>query len=278
MKRIAVVNDLSGLGRCSLSAAIPIISALGIECCPLPTAVLSNQTGFNSFFCDDYTQKMDNYINEWEKLNLSFDAMLTGYLTSALQADKILAFIDKFKTDKTLLVVDPVMADDGRLYGTYNKSLCRKVAELVNKANIITPNLTELCILCHQSFTAVTSHSNEDGYTDMIAGMARTLISPTLKTVIVTGVKNRNCICNIAVGKDNITVAKSEIFGGSYSGTGDIFASIICAELVRGSSIMYSVELATRFLEKSIKDSYREDTDRNFGVNFQKYLGMLINE
>lgn len=278
MKKIAVINDLSGLGRCSLSAAIPIISAFGIQCCPLPTAILSNQTGYDSFFCDDYTNKMNSYINEWKKRNISFDAILTGYMTCAEQVDIIMDFISNFKSDKTLLVVDPVMADDGMLYGTYNKSLCRKVAELSRMANIITPNLTELCILCQVSYKELVAMHKDDNYIDYVSKLAGKLLSENLHTVIVTGVKAGNCICNVTVSKESTAVSKSEIFGGSYSGTGDLFASIICGEITKGNSINYSVELATRFLEKAIRDSFREGTDRNDGVNFEKYLEMLINE
>lgn len=278
MKKIAVVNDLSGFGRCSLSAAMPIISVLGMECCALPTAVLSNQTGYDSYHCFDYTSEMPKYINEWKKLGVHFDAILTGYLTTSTQADIVADFIDTFSTPETLLVVDPVMADDGRLYGTYSKSLCRKVAGLTSKANIITPNLTELCILCQKSYKELMLLSGNDNYTDIIAAEARKLLSDRLHTVIVTGVRKGNCICNIMVEKDNTAVSKSEIFGGSYSGTGDIFASVVCGEITKGTSMVYTVELATRFLEKAIRDTYREGTDRNSGVNFQKYLEMLINE
>lgn len=278
IKKIAVINDISGFGRCSLTAAIPIISSMGLECCPLPTAVLSNQTGYDSFYCTDYTNHLGKYINEWKKMGVRFDAIMTGYLTSATQADIILNFIDSFKTENTILLVDPVMADDGRLYGTYSKSLCRKVSELTRRADIITPNLTELCILCRISYKELTSHSGESGYTDIVAKAASALLGGNIKTVIVTGVKAGNCICNITVQENHISVSKSEIFGGSYSGTGDIFSSIICAEAAKGTSLTYAVELATRFLEKAIRDSYREGTDRNDGVNFQKYMEMLINE
>ena len=278
LKRIAAVNDISGFGRCSLTAALPVISALGIECCPLPTAVLSNQTGYDSFHCVDLTTELSKFLGEWKKLGTKFDGILTGYIASATQAELISTFIDEFATEDTVVVVDPVMADDGQVYGTYSRSLCTKVAQLAKKADIITPNLTELCILARHSYKDLIMQSSRSDYLETVEKIARTLLVGNVKCVIVTGVRSSSCICNILVEKDKVSVSKSEIFGGSYSGTGDIFSSIVCAHAVKGTSMVYAVESATRFLEKSIKDSYREGTDRNDGVNFQKYLEMLTNE
>ena len=274
MKRIAVINDLSGFGRCSLTAALPVISALGIEACPLPTAILSNQTGYPSFFCTDYTENLYSYINEWKKLGVKFDGILTGYLTSAKQAEIIYDFVEEFADVNTLVFVDPVMADDGVLYDTYDSNLCKKVKKLTKRANIIAPNLTELCILCDADYEKVT-HENSIQKTSEIAA---SLLTDTLKTVIVTGVKIDDEIHNIIVDKSGKTVVKSKLIEGSYSGTGDLFSGIVCAEVVKGKSILNAVNLATEFLQKSIEDSYKENTDRNYGVNFQQHLEMLIYE
>lgn len=278
MKKIAVINDISGFGRCSLTAAIPVISALGVECCPLPTAVLSNQTGYKSYHCIDLTDELESYVDEWKKLGYKFDAILTGYIASAKQADLILKFIDDFKTENTKLIVDPVMADDGKIYGTYSKELCKKVVEISRKANIITPNITELCILTGTNYETIISKKDESLYLNYVADIAKALLSDNLRSIIVTGVVTSGSICNILVEKDGISVARSEIFGGSYSGTGDLFASVISAEVAKGTSLVYAIELATKFLEKSIKSSFREGTDRNDGVNFEKCLEMLTNE
>ncbi len=278
MKKIAVINDISGFGRCSLTAAIPVISALGVECCPLPTAVLSNQTGYKSYHCIDLTDELESYVDEWKKLGHKFDAILTGYIASAKQADLILKFIDDFKTENTKLIVDPVMADDGKIYGTYSKELCKKVVEISRKANIITPNITELCILTGTNYETIISKKDESLYLNYVADIAKVLLSDNLRSIIVTGVVTSGSICNILVEKDGISVARSEIFGGSYSGTGDLFASVISAEVAKGTSLVYAIELATKFLEKSIKSSFREGTDRNDGVNFEKCLEMLTNE
>lgn len=278
MKRIAVINDLSGFGRCSLTAAIPIISALGAECCPLPTAVLSNQTGYSSYYCFDLTDELKNYIEEWKKLGYKFDAIMTGYIATPRQADLILKFIDDFKDSQTKLIVDPVMADDGKIYDTYSTELCKKVKEIAKRADIITPNLSELCILADTEYEKIITGKDKSGYEDSIASLAKQLLSDSVKSVIVTGVISSGSICNILVGEASVSVIRSEIFGGSYSGTGDIFASVISAEAAKGKNLESAVALASKFLSKSIKSSFLEGTDRNDGVNFQKYLEMLKDE
>ncbi len=278
MKRIAVIGDISGFGRCSLTASIPVISSLGIECCPFPTAVLSAQTGYSSYHFIDLTSEFTAYENEWEKLGYSFDGILTGYIASPLQADLIASFIKKFKTDSTVLLVDPVMADDGKIYGTYSNELCGKITEIAKKADIITPNLTELCILTGADYSDLTSKENDGDYLDLIREEAEKMLSKTLKSVIVTGVRYKGEIYNLVCEKNSHSQTKSQIFGGSYSGTGDLFASVICAKAVLGVPLKTATETASKFLEKSVQSSFYEGTDRNDGINFQKYLEVLKNE
>lgn len=253
-----------------------MLSVLGTECCPLPTAILSNQTGYDSFYCDDFTDRMDAYVAEWQKLGVQFDGILTGFLASAEQADKILAFLEKFKTENTLYVCDPVMADDGKVYDTYDDVLCAKIAALSRKAEVITPNLTELCILAGVSYAALTKQSTSDDYVHAIAETARTLLKGTLHTVIVTGVRTGDNIQNILVTKDDVSVVTAKRFGESYSGTGDLFSAVLTGELVRGKSAKAAVEKAVRFLSASIEESFKEGTNRNDGVNFQNHLEMLL--
>ena len=272
MKKIAVINDLSGFGRCSLSAALPVISALGIEACPLPTAILSNQTGYSSYFCTDFTENMPSYIGEWKKMNVKFDGILTGYLASEKQVDIILDFIENFG-ENSLVFVDPVMADDGIVYDTYTPKLCEKVKKLTEKANIITPNLTELCILCDADYNEI---SKEENYYK-IEALAHSLLSDTTKTVIVTGIKQKDKIVNIFVEKDQMGTIRSKRLNGSYSGTGDIFSSIVCGGVTKGMDIFDAVSLATNFIYSSIKNTPTDLDYEPNGVNFQKHLEMLIN-
>ena len=146
-KKIAIVNDMTGFGRCSIAAQLPIISAMKIQCCPLPTAILSAHTGFPSFFFDDYTSKMKDYMNNWKELNINFDGIATGFLGSKEQIDVVVEFMEKFKDNTTIVVVDPVMGDYGELYATYTKEMCNEMKKLLKYADIITPNLTEACRL-----------------------------------------------------------------------------------------------------------------------------------
>lgn len=207
-------------------------------------------------------------------MSVKFDGILTGYLASGKQAEIICDFVEEFADSNTLVFVDPVMADDGVLYDTYDSDLCKKVKKLTEKANIIAPNLTELCILCGADYERISRENN----IRKIGKIAASLLTDTLKTVIVTGVKNSDEIQNIIVDKNGEALVKSRLLGGSYSGTGDLFSSIVCAEVVKGKSILHAVNLATGFLQKSIEDSYKENTDRNDGVNFQQHLEMLIYE
>lgn len=278
MRKIAVVNDMSGLGRCSLTAAMPVLSVLGTECCPLPTAVLSNQTGYDSFFCADLTDKMPSYIAEWRKLRVHFDGILTGYLASAKQADMLLAFLDEFKTEQTLYVCDPVMADDGRVYDTYDNALCDKIKMLAARADVLTPNLTELCILTGVSYAGLTAERSSAAYLQKIADTASVLLRGSVQTVVVTGIHREAQICNLIVTADGFSAVQSRCYGGSYSGTGDLFSAVLTGELVRGKTVQSAVEKAVRFLEASIAETYLQGTDRNDGVNFQNHLEMLFDE
>ncbi len=272
MKKIAVINDLSGFGNCSLSVALPILSAMGIECNPIPTAILSNQTGFDDFYSVDFTPHLTPYIDIWKKQNAHFDAILTGYLGSEKQVDIILDFIDHFGKN-SLVFVDPVMADDGVLYDTYDDALCEKVKSLTKKANIITPNLTELCILCNEDYEEVSNKND----LEVVGSLASSLLSETTETVVVTGVKKGNDVYNVIVEKDGVTFVKSTLLKGSYSGTGDIFSSIVCGAITNGKSITDAVTLATEFITKSIKSTPTNLDYEPDGVSFQKHLEMLIN-
>lgn len=156
-KKIAIINDMSGFGRCSIAVELPIISRMKIQGCPLPTAILSNHTGFDSFFFDDYTDKMTAYMTEWKKLDLQFNGICTGFLGSKQQIEIVEKFMEMFKTDSNITIIDPVMGDYGKLYPTYTMQTCLEMKKLVQFADILTPNLTEICILTdtqyHENWT-----------------------------------------------------------------------------------------------------------------------------
>ncbi|XCP86921.1 pyridoxamine kinase [Roseburia hominis] len=282
VKRVAVINDLSGLGKCSLTAAIPVLSVMGVQACPVPTAVLTNQTGYDSYYCDDYTDKMDHYTEEWQKRGLTLDGIYTGFLGSAAQVEKILRFNEVFRRENTLLFVDPVMGDMGHVYDTYTPKLISQMKKLVACADVITPNLTECCILTDTDYRELTSRQNRGDYLQAIRQMAQPLLDLGIRTVIITGI-----ICkapgdpeakyyNLVLDGNDCHIISSEIHGGSYSGTGDLLASVVCAGMVRGDSPECAVLKAVRFLEKALIETVREKVPRNDGINFEPYLSMLL--
>jgi len=168
VKKIAALNDISGFGKCSLSAAIPIISALGVQPCPLPTAVLSNQTCYDSYYMCDLTAQMDDMINKWKELGFGFDGIYTGFIASTLQAEKILKFVKEFKKEDVLFVADPVMGDEGVIYPSFTEELCEKIKLIAQQAEIITPNVTELGILAGESPDYVLKLEKDETFLEKI--------------------------------------------------------------------------------------------------------------
>lgn len=274
-KKVALINDLSGFGKCSLTAAISVLSVMGVQACPLPTAVLSNQTGFKNFYCDDYTHKMDSYINMWQKNGAVFDGIYSGYVANEKQIDKIIEFIRVFKKPETKVIVDPVMADNGRMYSSYNEFTCNKMGELVKCADVITPNLTELCILTKNDYSHIIKSSSSEEYLNIIKNMAQVLLDDGVKYVVVTGIHYNKKIYNGVFCKNNSSFFGCEDYLISYSGTGDLFASIVCASIMNDLSVESAVEKATNFLATAIKDTVQDKIDPNHGVNFEKFLYLL---
>lgn len=290
-KKIAVINDLSGFGRCSLTAAISVLSAMGVSPCPLPTAILSAQTGYPSYYCDDYTDKMEYIRKEWKKMGAKFDGIYTGFVASEEQIRQIFRFLDTFHNDKSFLLVDPVMGDDGIHYDMFSDTLLSLMKELVSQADIITPNVTELCLLTDTDYERITGISHSDllpeknGYSkslpDEIGSLAQSLCSRQLKHVIVTGIRFTDergvqKMGNLYTTKDTCEMFSFPYVGGSYSGTGDLFASCLCAGIARGDDIPSIIQTAGKFIELALSDSVKEQIDRNDGVNYEKYLSLLI--
>lgn len=282
VKRVAVINDLSGLGKCSLTAAIPVLSVMGVQACPLPTAILTNQTGYNSYYSDDYTDKIDHYTEEWQKQGLTLDGIYSGYLGSARQVEKILHFIQVFQKEHTMLFVDPVMGDLGKPYDIYSPEFGENMRELVLHADVITPNLTEYCILSDIDYHELVSHQKEPDYLDLIASYGNTLLSQGIQTIIITGIiyqsdtDSSEKYYNLILTQDGFTTVSSPIYGGSYSGTGDLLSSVVCASMTKGDSAHTAVERAVRFLTPAIKETSEEQIPRNDGINFESYMSLLL--
>lgn len=281
-KKIAVINDLSGFGRCSLTAAIPTISVMGVQPCPLPTAVLSAQTGFPSYYCDDYTEKMEHFRQEWEKMGVQFDGIYTGFVASETQIRRIFRFLDTFYGESSFLLVDPVMGDEGRVYKLFTPELLRRMKELALRADVVTPNLTELCLLTGADYGELGRMKGEKEITEAAGELAEKLMESGPDTVVVTGIRfedaqsGERMIGNLAVDQSGRRLSAFPYIGGSFSGTGDLFASIIAGGIARGDDIFRTMDLAGEFVERAMKDSAAEGVERNQGTNFEKYLGMLL--
>ena len=281
-KKIAVINDLSGFGRCSLTAAIPTISVMGVQPCPLPTAVLSAQTGFPSYYCDDYTEKMEHFRQEWEKMGVRFDGIYTGFVASETQIRRIFRFLDTFYGESTFLLVDPVMGDEGRVYKLFTPELLRRMKELALRADVVTPNLTELCLLTGADYGELGRMKGEKEITEAAGELAEKLMESGPDTIVVTGIRfedaqsGERMIGNLAVDQSGRRLSAFPYIGGSFSGTGDLFASIIAGGIARGDDIFRTMDLAGEFVERAMKDSAAEGVERNQGTNFEKYLGMLL--
>ena len=273
-KRVAAIHDISGFGKCSLTVALPIISASGIEVSAIPTAVLSTHTGgIEGFTYRDLTEDMTPFAEHWKSLNLHFNAIYSGFLGSVEQIDIVSNIFDMLKTDDTLIMVDPCMADNGKLYSIYDESMVSGMVRLCQKADIIVPNLTEAAFMLNRPYI-------EGPYTKKyIEDTLRELAALGCKKVVITGVyfddktlgtANYDCI------KDEITYSFNKVINGSFHGTGDVFASALLAGILNDFSLTESTQIAVDFTYNSIHTTKLAQTDRRFGVNFEKNIPDFI--
>ena len=280
-KKVAVINDLSGLGRCSLTAAISVLSAMGIQTCPLPTAILSSQTEYPSYYCYDFTDKMDYFRQEWKKLGTCFSRIYTGYIASVPQIEEIFHFLDTFQTPDTFLLVDPVMGDDGMTYDMYTSEFLSAMKELTARADVITPNITEFCLLTDMDYNTLQNSSlSLHQLISCLKDASHTLTAERTKKILITGIRFTTDdgipkIGNLLLDGSSHFLSAFPCCDGSYSGTGDLFASCITGGLARGTSLTEMMQTAGSFLEKALADSVKEQVPVNEGVNFEKYLYLL---
>ena len=269
--RVAAINDLSGFGKCSLIADISVMSSMGIEVCPVPTAVLTSQTGFPSHYMHDTTDMVEHSITDWKGRNETFDGILTGYMPSEKVLDSVQAFAKAFTTENTLFLVDPVMGDNGRRYSNYSDEMLIRMKELVTMADIITPNLTELCLLAGEEPQAVIEEVKEKRDPQLIINIVANVKSNAGQSIVVTGVSvDDDKISNIIVCNRGSYVIKSVHNGQSYSGTGDLFAAALMGNVLKGKDILEAVRITAEFIHRSVEaTSY---TDRNYGIDYEKIL------
>ena len=310
VKKTAVINDLSGLWRCSLTAAIPVISAMGVQACPVPTAVLSAQTGFPDYYCENTPQYLPVFTDKWSHMNVSFDGIYTGFATDPDQVRAMTAFAERFADEETEVLTDPILGDDGAPYKFFTKDLCEAVRSLTEKATIITPNLTELCLLAGADFASL-DHGNWDHLQEQTASICADYCAGRKLSVLVTGILHKgaarplseemvkaaakyigvsgstgvtesivskgrsNMIANGIFSDGKWTVCDSPLLPASFSGTGDLFASVMIASAVRGIPLSNAAHLAQKFLSAALSDSILSGVYPPEGTNFEPHLSIL---
>lgn len=275
-KRVAAIHDISGFGKCSLTVALPILSAAGIETAVLPTAVLSTHTGgISGFTYRDLTDDIQPFTKHWNDLGLQFDAIYSGFLGSFEQLDLVGRFFDTFKKDENIILVDPVMADNGVMYKIFTPDFAAGMANLCKKADILVPNLTEAAFLLGETY-------KEGPYTKAyIEKLLKDLTTLGANKIVLTGVFfDDNELGAATYDKD--TGAVDYVFEtripGYYHGTGDVFGSALLSGLLNGFNLRDSAGIAVRFTTASIAKTYQAQTDIRFGVDFERSIPGLLKE
>ena len=268
--RIAAIHDLSCFGRCSLTIALPVLSAMGCQCCPLPTALLSAHTGISGFTFLDTTDEMRRISAHWSQLSLHFQAIYTGFLGSAPQINLVEAFLRRFHAPDTLLVMDPVMGDHGTPYKTCTPALRQGLRELVAQADVITPNLTEAAILLdipyHESQTADASE------------LVRALSLQGQRSVVLTGYAAApGQVGALCYDRDTrqVEAVQTARVPQDFPGTGDLFASVLTGALTRGAPLLQAARTAVDFVGSCVARSVAEGAGKAEGVDFEPLLRQL---
>ena len=269
MKKVAAINDLSGSSRCSLTVAMPVISAMGIQCCVLPTAILSNHTGYKSFYFEDFTDGMEQFATNWQKQNLKFDCIYSGFLGSDRQIETVERFIEKFADESTKILIDPVMGDDGKIYSTYTEKMCTEMKKLAAAADVITPNITEACVLSDTKYKSESADEND------LRKMADKIAALGAKNIVITGIIDGDRVSNYVYRGGEGVFVSSPLARMTYSGTGDLFASVLCGMITNGSDIKSAVKTASYYTAMVTQKTCELGNDWEEGVCFELFMKEL---
>jgi len=273
MKRIMTIQDISCIGKCSLTTALPIISAFGIETAIVPTAVLSTHTQFKGVAFHDLTDHMEPIRQHWEKEHFQFSAIYTGYLASNRQIDLVKDYIRSFRSEETLTIIDPVMADEGKLYSGFDEHFPEKMASLCKEADFILPNLSEAALLLGKPYPG------EDASPEQTEKLLRGLSKLCTGTIVITGVTLKDG----SFGFMGLDVAQNHLFSYGTAkipfrshGTGDIFASTFTGARVKGFDTLESLKIAADYVTACIRDTYEDSHHVNYAVNFETQIPYLL--
>ena len=271
------INDISCVGRCSLTVALPIISAMGIECSVLPTAILSTHTGgFSGYTYLTLDDQFEPITRHWKSIDRKYDFIYSGFLCSQKQVDLVIDTINMFKTDDNIVLVDPAMADNGKLYSLFDENYVNKIKELCKKADVLVPNVTEACFLTNKQY--VDGVQTKEYVTELIYHLSKFGV----KKIVLTGVSFKEGTIGVAtydVNRDEFRYYVREQIDGYFHGTGDIFASVLIGALSKGYDLLDSAKIAVDFTVDSILETKKIDNfDEKYGVEFEKVLPKLMNE
>jgi len=272
--RVAAIHDLSGFGRSSLTIVLPVLSAMGVQASPLPTALLSTQTsGFGDYFFLDLSNEMKSISHHWRKLNINFDAIYSGFLGSDRQVEIVSDFIDDFRLKGQFVVVDPVMGDDGETYSPYGSDMVVAMRQLIKKADIITPNFTEACLLLNADYRT-------DIKIPLLKDWMRKLSDMGPGKVVFTSVpvadKSRSYVFAYDRSFDTFWKVSCSYIPAAYPGTGDIFTSVLTGALLQGDSLPIALDRAVQFVSLAIRSTFGYNTPGREGVMFEKVLYSLM--
>lgn len=269
MKRIVSIQDISCLGKCSETVALPIISSMGIETAILPTSILSTHTAFSEFTFKDLSDEIYKIIEHWKKEKFQFDLIYIGYTGNNKILDLVLYFIKAFKTETNIVVFDPAVADHGKMYAGINESVLEKMKEVCKLADYIKPNLTESALLLGKEY--------KENYTiEEIEELAKELRNLGTKNVVITGVIKEDKMG--ALGYDGVRYYSNfeTKYNASYHGTGDVFSSVLSGSLVKGKTLEEAIKIATKFTTESVRLTYEDTNGTKYGVNFEETIPYLI--
>lgn len=282
--RLAMINDIAGFGRCSTTVSLPVISVMKVQVCPVPTSVLSNHLGFPLCHFDDYTSHMRDYIKVWSELGLTFDGLYCGFLGNEEQIDIVREFVEMFCPP--LFLLDPVMGDHGKSYSSITEMHVQKMKELLPLANIITPNITEACLLTGtpwkdgewtmQELSGLCERLADICQQESVSSGEASVGTVSSASIVITGIRQGDSLVNFLWDDGVYTTVSTPIAGASRPGTGDIFASILAADAVRGETLLTSVQKAANFVGLCITGSEKAGTPVQEGVVFEKYLAALL--
>ena len=275
--RAAAIHDLSGFGRSSLTAVIPILSTMGIQACPIPTAILSTHTSeFKNYHFVDFTDEMDTYIKHWKSLKLKFDAVYSGFLGSARQVSIVKSFISDFRQENQIIIVDPVLGDDGQTYATITDELVQQMGELVTMADVITPNATEAALLLDEPADLPDNAFTTGLIKDWLKRLSMKGPEIVIITSIpVTGQQKRSSVVAYEKASDKYWQVQCTYIPAYFPGTGDIFTSVITGSLLRGDSLPIALDRGVQFVTQAIRASFGHDYPHREGVLLEAVLDNL---